>query len=245
MADTNIDVEVTIVMPCLNEAETLARCIEKAKSSIERHHLQAEIIVADNGSTDGSQNIAEKHGARLIQVETRGYGAALSGGITAALGKYVVMGDADDSYDFSNIYPFIEKLREGYDLVMGCRLPSGGESIMPGAMPLKHRNLGNPGLPFIGKLFFKSPVTDFHCGLRAFTRKAFHLMEMHTTEMEFASEMVVKASLLNMKVTEVPITLYQDGRSRPPRLRNWRDGWCARDILLHEFSIHEEAFSHR
>jgi hypothetical protein len=225
MAETNTDIEVTIVMPCLNEAETLRRCIEKARNSIERHQLQAEIIVADNGSTDGSHNIAEEHGARVVRVDTRGYGAALTGGITAARGTYIVMGDADDSYDFGHIHPFIEKLREGYDLVMGCRLPSGGGSIMPGAMPLKHRYLGNPGLSFVGNLFFRSPVRDFHCGLRAFTKQAFERMEMHTTGMEFASEMVIKASLLNMKIAEVPITLYQDGRSRPPHLRSWRDGW--------------------
>ncbi len=225
MNDRNRKIEVSIVMPCLNEAETLEACIKKAQHSIKQHNLEAEIIVADNGSDDGSQQIAENNGARVVNVDTKGYGAALSGGIGAARGRYIIMGDADDSYDFSNIYPFIENLRKGYDLVMGCRLPSGGGEIMPGAMPLKHRYLGNPVLSFIGRLFFKSPVTDFHCGLRAFTKEAFNKMDLHTTGMEFASEMVIKATLLNMKLVEVPITLYKDARSKPPHLRSWRDGW--------------------
>ncbi len=219
------EIELSVVMPCLDEAETLETCIRKAKDCINEHNLKAEIIVADNGSRDGSQQIAEANGAKVINVKTRGYGAALAEGINAARGRYIVIGDADDSYDFRGIFPFVEKLREDYDLVIGCRLPSGGGSIMPGAMPLKHRLLGNPVLSFIGRLFFHSPVTDFHCGLRSFTKKAFEEMDLRTTGMEFASEMVIKASLLKMHITEIPITLYKDGRSRPPHLRSWRDGW--------------------
>ena len=221
----NLDIEFSIVMPCLNEAETLERCIRKAHKSIEQHQLKAEIIVADNGSIDGSQSIAEINGAMLVHVNERGYGAALGGGIAAAKGKYIIMGDADDSYDFSELYPFIQKLREGFDLVMGCRSPLGGGKIMPGAMPIKHRFLGNPILSSIGKIFFNSPTTDFHCGLRAFTKDAFHKMDLQTTGMEFASEMVITATLLKMRIAEVPIVLYRDGRSRPPHLKSWRDGW--------------------
>ena len=205
------DFELTIVMPCLNEAETLETCIRKAQAAIARHAISAEIIVADNGSTDGSQDIAQRNGARLVAVGEKGYGAALRGGIAAARGTYVLMGDADDSYNFGDLFRFVEKLRQGYDLVMGCRLPRGGGVIMPGAMPLKHRILGNPVLSFIGRLFFKSPMTDFHCGLRGFTKAAFDAMDLHTSGMEFASEMVIKATLLNMRMTEIPITLYRDG----------------------------------
>jgi glycosyltransferase involved in cell wall biosynthesis len=217
--------ELSIVMPCLNEAETLARCIAKAQTGIERAGVRGEIIVADNGSTDGSQAIAEKLGARLVPVAAKGYGSALRGGILAARGKWVVMGDADDSYDFSELNGFVAKFREGCDLVMGCRLPSGGGKIMPGAMPPKNRWIGNPTLSFIGRLFFKSPARDFHCGLRGFTRAAFEKMDLQTTGMEFASEMVIKATLRQLKIAEVPITLYKDGRSRPPHLKPWRDGW--------------------
>ncbi len=218
-------VEFSIVMPCLNEAETLAVCIEKARKSIAQFGLDAEIVIADNGSTDGSQQIAADNGARVVAVEDKGYGCALCAGISAARGRYVIMGDADDSYDFADLGPFIQELRAGYDLVMGCRFPSGGGRIMPGAMPLKHRFLGNPVLSFIGKLFFRSPVTDFHCGLRGFSRDAFLRMNLQTTGMEFASEMVMAASLSRMRIAEVPITLYKDGRSRAPHLRSWRDGW--------------------
>lgn len=212
-------------MPCLNEAETLERCIKKAQLAIDRHALSAEIIIADNGSTDGSQDIARQNGARLIDIKEKGYGSALRGGILAATGKYVIMGDADDSYDFGEVFRFVEKLRLGYDLVMGCRLPKGGGTIMPGAMPLKHRILGNPVLSCIGQVFFKSPMTDFHCGLRGFSKAAYATMDLHTTGMEFASEMVIKATLLKLRMTEIPITLHRDGRSRPPHLRSWRDGW--------------------
>jgi glycosyltransferase involved in cell wall biosynthesis len=219
------ELEVSIVMPCLNEAETLQRCIRKTQQSIRQHNLKAEIIIADNGSTDGSREIAQASGARVVPVETKGYGAALAGGIEAAKGRYVIMGDADDSYDFSNIFPFIERLREGHDLVMGCRLPTGGGIIRPDAMPWKHRWIGNPVLTRIGRLFFRSPISDFHCGLRAFRKDSYQKLDMRTTGMEFASEMVIKATLRKMRVTQIPITLHKDGRSRPPHLRSWRDGW--------------------
>ncbi len=219
------DIELSIVMPCLNEAETLERCIRKAQVSIDKHNIDAEIIIADNGSTDGSQDIAIRNGARLINIKEKGYGSALRGGISAAKGKYVIMGDADDSYDFGDVFRFVEKLRMGYELVMGCRLPKGGGVIMPGAMPLKHRILGNPVLSCVGQVFFKSPMTDFHCGLRGFSKAAFDSMDLHTSGMEFASEMVIKATLLKLRMTEIPITLHRDGRLRPPHLRSWRDGW--------------------
>jgi glycosyltransferase involved in cell wall biosynthesis len=218
-------VELTILMPCLNEAETLARCIDKAKLGLQRSGVRGEIVIADNGSTDGSQAIAEKAGVRLVPVQEKGYGSALIGGIRAAAGQWIIMGDADDSYDFSEADRFVKKFREGFDLVMGCRLPSGGGKIMPGAMPWKNRWLGNPVLSFIGQLFFKCPARDFHCGLRGFTRAAFEKMELQTTGMEFASEMVIKATFKKLKITEVPITLHKDGRSRPPHLKPWRDGW--------------------
>lgn len=217
--------EVSIVMPCLNEAETIGICIMKGKKALEAWGLDVEILVADNGSTDGSIEIAQKLGARVVKVAEKGYGNALRGGIEAAAGKWIIMADADDSYDFGNIAPFIEKLKEGYDLVMGCRLPGGGGKISQGAMPWKHRWIGNPVLSGIGQLFFESPTTDFHCGMRAFTREAYRRMELRTTGMEFASEMVIKATLKKMRIAEVPITLYKDGRSRPPHLRSWRDGW--------------------
>ncbi len=217
--------EVSIVLPCLNEARTLAICIGKAQAAIERHSLKAEIIVADNGSTDGSDQIARRCGARLIQVAEKGYGAALMAGIDAARGEFVIMGDADDSYDFGSIYPFVERLREGWDLAMGCRLPSGGGTIAPGAMPWKHRWLGNPVLSALGRLFFRSEVTDFHCGLRGFRRDAYRGLDLHTTGMEFASEMIVKATLRGLRITEIPITLHKDGRDRAPHIRSWRDGW--------------------
>jgi len=221
--------EVSIVMPCLNEADTLATCIRKAKRGLGENGIDGEIIVADNGSTDGSQAIALDEGARLVQVTERGYGNALMGGITAARGKYVIMGDADDSYDFISIGPFVAKLRDGYDLVMGNRFQG---RIKPGAMPLLHRYLGNPVLSAIGRLFFASPCGDFHCGLRGFSKDAILKMDLQTTGMEFASEMVVKATLFKMRITEVPTTLSPDGRSRPPHLRSWRDGWRHLRFLL-------------
>ena len=209
-------------MPCLNEAETLATCIRKAKSAIEKNDLAAEIIVADNGSTDGSRVIAKELGARVVDVARKGYGSALLGGIAAAQGVYVIMGDADDSYDFTAIGPLADKLREGYDLVMGNRFAGGIES---GAMVWSHRWVGNPALTRISRLFFNTPVGDMHCGLRGFRKDAIDRLRLRATGMEFASEMVIKASLRRMKIAEVPVTLRPDGRSRPPHLRTWRDGW--------------------
>lgn len=221
--------ELSVVMPCLNEAETLRICIEKARACLAENGIDGEVIVADNGSTDGSREIATDAGARVVPVARRGYGAALLGGIAEARGTYVIMADADDSYDFSNLMPFVEKLREGFDLVMGNRFRGG---IAPGAMPFKHRYLGNPVLSGIGRLFFSTPARDFHCGLRGFRKESIDGLELQTTGMEFASEMVVKASLMGLSVTEVPTTLSPDGRSRPPHLRSWRDGWRHLRFLL-------------
>ena len=217
--------EISIVLPCLNEARTLEACLRKANLAIATHRLSAEIIVADNGSEDGSQAIAMRCGARVIPVKERGYGAALLAGIHHATGTFVIMADADDSYDFSAIFPFVLKLREGSDLVMGCRLPKAGGTISPGAMPWLHRWLGNPALSGIGRMFFHSPVTDFHCGMRAFRRRTIEELDLRATGMEFASEMVIKATVMGARITEIPITLHKDGRNRPPHLRTWRDGW--------------------
>ncbi|MCK9913229.1 MULTISPECIES: glycosyltransferase family 2 protein [Microbacterium] len=227
--DTNQDVELSILMPCLNEAETLAICIGKAQSYLARSGVSGEVLIADNGSSDGSQQIARDLGARVVAVERKGYGAALIGGIESARGRYVVMGDADDSYDFTNLDPFLERLRAGDDLVMGNRFRGGIEA---GAMPPLHKYLGNPVLTWIGRVLFRSPIRDFHCGLRGFNRQSMLAAELHTTGMEFASEMVVKASLSGMQVSEVPTTLRKDGRSRPPHLRSWRDGWRHLRFLL-------------
>jgi len=213
---------VSVVLPCLNEAETLAICIRQAADAMKDSGLPGEIIVADNGSTDGSQQIAADYGARVVPVVTRGYGAALWAGITSAHGKYVVMGDSDASYDFRHIPAFVAKLREGYQLVIGNRF-SG--KIFPGAMPPLHRYLGNPVLTWVGRLFFQVPSGDFHCGLRAFDRLAITNLDLRTTGMEFASEMIIKARLAGLAITEIPTTLAPDGRSRPPHLRSWRDGW--------------------
>jgi glycosyltransferase involved in cell wall biosynthesis len=226
---TETEVEVSIVMPCLNEAETLETCVAKAQRSMRELGIKGEVIVADNGSTDGSQAIAQRAAARVIQVENKGYGSALMGGIAAARGKYIIMGDADDSYDFGNLGPFVEKLRAGYDLVMGNRFAGG---IGEGAMPPLHRYVGNPILTGIGRLFFSSPCRDFHCGLRGFSNDAVKRMDLRTTGMEFASEMVVKATLNQMRITEVPTTLSRDGRTRAPHLRSWRDGWRHLRFLL-------------
>src|SRR6202521_2272487 len=215
-------VEVSIVMPCLNEAETLATCIQKAQQAIRKDGLSAEIIVADNGSTDGSPAIATELGARVVPVKRKGYGSALIGGIDAACGRFVIMGDADDSYDFTALGPLIEKLREGYDLVVGNRFMGG---IEPGAMPWSHRWFGNPILTLISRVFFHTPVGDAHCGLRGFRKDAYERMRLRATGMEFASEMVIKASLKGMRITEVAVALRPDGRSRQPHLRTWRDGW--------------------
>lgn len=215
-------IELSILMPCLNEAETLATCIRKARNYIVRSGVSAEIVIGDNGSTDGSQEIAASLGARVVPVPEHGYGAALHGAIEAAQGRYCIMGDSDDSYDFENLDPFLLKLREGYDLVMGNRFKGG---IQTGAMPWKNRYIGNPILSGIGKAFFRARTGDFHCGLRGFSKSAFERMDLRTTGMEFASEMVIKATILQMKIAEVPTTLAHDGRTRPPHLRPYRDGW--------------------
>ena len=215
-------VELSVLMPCLNEAETLAACVREARAFLEENHVQGEVIVADNGSTDGSQDIAIREGARVVSVPLRGYGAALYYGTLATRGRYVIMGDSDQSYDFSKMLPFLLKLREGADLVMGNRFQGG---IGEGAMPWKNRYIGNPILSGLGRLLFGCHTRDFHCGLRGFAHDAFLRMDLRTTGMEFASEMVIKATLMGMRVAEVPTTLRRDGRSRPPHLRPWRDGW--------------------
>jgi glycosyltransferase involved in cell wall biosynthesis len=216
-------------MPCLNEAETVEVCVKKALRYLDKEGIVGEVIVADNGSTDGSREIAAGAGARVVPVAARGYGNALLGGIMAACGKYVIMGDADNSYDFLNLKPFVDKLREGYDLVMGNRFRGG---IAPNAMPWLHKYVGNPVLTKIGRVIFKSPCGDFHCGLRGFRKDAVMMMNLQTSGMEFASEIVVKASLLKMRIAEVATTLAPDGRSRPPHLRSWRDGWRHLRFLL-------------
>jgi glycosyltransferase involved in cell wall biosynthesis len=221
--------ELTILMPCLDEAATVARCVAKARNFLDRHRIEGEVVVADNGSTDGSQAVADAAGARVIQVEERGYGAALRAGIEAARGKYVIMGDADDSYDFSRLEGFVAKLREEYPLVMGNRFAGG---ILPGAMPLLHRRIGNPLLSFMGRLFFRTSVRDFHCGLRGFDRERVLALGLRTSGMEFASEVVVKAVLSGWRIAEVPTTLAPDGRGRPPHLRSFRDGWRHLRFLL-------------
>ena len=214
--------ELTVLMPCLNEAITLGACIAKARSSLARIGVTHEILVADNGSTDGSQDIARAAGARVIDVPIRGYGAALRAGIDAARGRYIIMADADDSYAFEAIDPFYTALTQGHDLVMGNRFKGG---IAPGAMPPLHRYLGNPVLSFIGRCLFRIPVRDFHCGLRGFRTQAIRALELQTSGMEFASEMVIKAAMAGLAITEIPTTLRPDGRDRPPHLRSWRDGW--------------------
>lgn len=214
--------ELSIVMPCLNEDETVEACILKAQEVVERAQIAAEIIVADNGSTDNSAELARKLGAKVVSIGLRGYGSALMGGIAAASGKYVVMADADCSYDFAHVPRFLEQLHSGADLVMGNRFAGG---IQPGAMPFLHRYVGNPILTGVGRLFFGGSCGDFCCGMRAFRKDAYERMELRTTGMEFATEMIVKANLLGMKVAEVPTTLSPDGRTRPPNLRRWRDGW--------------------
>lgn len=220
---------VSIVMPCLNEAETLAFCVTKAQNFLRTNRIAGEIVVADNGSTDGSPRIAKKLGARVVHVKEKGYGSALRGGFESAEGKYIIMGDADDSYDFSDLKKFVEALDEGYDLVMGNRFKGG---IMPGAMPFLHRYLGNPVLSWIARLFFRSDVGDFHCGLRGFRKDILPILNLHTTGMEFASEMIVKATMKKLKIKEVPIILYPDRRTRPPHLRTWSDGWRHLRFLL-------------
>jgi glycosyltransferase involved in cell wall biosynthesis len=228
-AQSRDDIELSVVMPCLNESATVGICVKKVLDAMQRHGIRGEVIVADNGSTDGSREIAAELGARVVPIETRGYGSALHGGIAAARGRFVLMGDADDSYDFTHLDAFVGKLREGYDLVMGNRFQGG---ILPGAMPPLHRYLGNPVLTGIGRLFFKSPVGDFHCGLRAFRKDAIERLDLRTLGMEFASEMVVKATAFGLRITEIPTTLSPDGRGRTPHLRTWRDGWRHLRFLL-------------
>lgn len=226
------EIEISIVIPCLNEAETLQGCVVEAFAALESNGVTGEVIVADNGSSDGSQEIARQAGARVINVSRKGYGNALQGGIRASEAEYVLMGDADGSYDFGELPRFLEKLREGFDLVIGCRFPRFGGSIERGAMPWKHRWIGNPVLSGLGKLFFNSSVHDFHCGLRAFRKKAIMDLKLETGGMEFASEMVVKSTLCKLKIDQIPITLRCDRRSSSPHLRSWRDGWRHLRFLL-------------
>jgi glycosyltransferase involved in cell wall biosynthesis len=228
-AETDEELELSILMPCLDEEKTLGACIEKAKRSLRELDVRGEVIVSDNGSIDGSAAIACASGARVVHAERKGYGSALSAGIEAARGRFVIIGDADQSYDFGALGPFLEKLREGYDLVMGNRFQG---RILPEAMPPLHRYIGNPVLSGIGRVLFRVPVGDFHCGLRGFRRSAALQMKLQTTGMEFASEMVVKATLLGLRITEVPITLYPDGRGRESHLRAFRDGWRHLRFLL-------------
>ena len=221
--------ELTILMPCLNEAKTLKGCIDEAKEFLRRAGLAGEVLVADNGSTDGSQELAESSGARVVPVPQAGYGAALHGGIVAAQGRYVIMGDSDGSYDFSRLEGYVERLRAGADLVIGNRFKGG---VAPGAMPFLHRYLGNPVLSCVGRLFFRISIGDFHCGLRGGSREALLKLGLVTTGMEFASEMIAKAALARLRIEEVPTTLSPDGRDRPPHLRTWRDGWRHLRFLL-------------
>lgn len=220
------EIELTIVMPCLNEADTLEVCLRKAGRAMREHDIRGEIVVADNGSTDGSIEIAQRNGARVVHVKEKGYGSALMGGIEAARGKFVIMGDADDSYDFLEIPKFVEKLREDYDLVQGCRLPNGGGRVLPGAMPFLHRWWGNPMFSRMVRLWFNAPIHDTYCGLRGFTKEHYKSLNQRCTGMEFATEMIIKSSLFGARIAEVPITLHPDGRkSHPPHLKTFRDGW--------------------
>ena len=229
MPDQGPTVELTILMPCLNEAETLAHCIDQARDFLARQRIDGEVLIADNGSTDGSIHIAEEHGARVVHVARKGYGAALMHGMRAARGTYLILGDCDRSYDFSKLEPFVERLRAGYDLVMGNRFLGG---ITRGAMPWLHKYVGNPVLSYLGRLFFAVPVGDFHCGLRGLRRERVLSLGLRAPGMEFASEMIVRAALGGLSIAEVPTTLSRDGRSRPPHLRTWRDGWRHLRFLL-------------
>ena len=218
--------ELSIVLPCLNEADTLGTCLEKAQRSLRDLKINGEVIVADNGSTDGSQDIATRMGARLVHVAAKGYGNALMGGIEAARGKYVIMGDADDSYDFSELGSFVTKLREGYELVQGCRLPWGGGKVLPGAMPFLHRWWGNPMFTLMARWWFSAPIHDIYCGLRGFSKDLYQRLDQRCTGMEFATEMIIKSSMYRAKISEVPITLHPDGRkAHAPHLKTFRDGW--------------------
>jgi glycosyltransferase involved in cell wall biosynthesis len=224
--DEASDIEVSVVMPCLNEADTLATCIEKAQRAMRESGFVGEIIVADNGSQDGSQQIASALGARVVPVEAKGYGNALMGGIASARGRFIIMGDADDSYDFLEIPKFVERLREGYEIVQGCRLPRGGGRVLPGAMPKLHRWWGNPMFSMMARKWFRTPINDIYCGLRGFQKTFYDDLDQRCTGMEFATEMIIKASLYNARIAEVPVTLHPDGRkSHAPHLKTFRDGW--------------------
>ena len=226
-------VELSVVLPCLNEAETLATCVQKALKAMREHGIVGEVIVADNGSTDGSQEIARSLGARVVTVSERGYGSALMAGIASTRGQYVVMGDADDSYDFLELTKFADKLREGYDLVQGCRLERGGGKVLPGAMPTLHRVWGNPMFSAMARIWFHAPINDVYCGMRGFTKEHYESLRQQCTGMEFATEMIVRSSLANARIAEVPITLHPDGRqAHAPHLRTFRDGWRTLRLFL-------------
>lgn len=229
---TTSDLEFTLLMPCLNERETIETCVRKARASLEKLGLDGEVLVADNGSTDGSPELAIAAGARVVQVKQSGYGSALRGGIQEARGRFVIMGDADDSYDWSELAGFVEALRAGADIAMGCRFPRGGGTILPGAMPPLHRWFGNPGLSWLGRLLFRAPVTDFYCGLRGFRRDRMLALDLRSTGMEYALEQVVRSGLTGYRFAEVPITLHPDGRGRRPHLRTWVDGWRSLRFFL-------------
>jgi hypothetical protein len=223
------ELEFTLLMPCLDEARTVGACVQRARAFLEEHAIAGEVLVADNGSRDGSREIAERSGARVVLVHELGYGAALAGGIAEARGRYVIMGDADGSYDWSDLLAFVQRLRAGHELVMGNRFRGG---IRTGAMPFLHRHLGNPFLTALGRRFFGSDCGDFYCGQRGFSRAAAARMDLRSSGMEYALEMLVKATLLGMRVSEVPITLSPDGRGRRSHLRTWRDGWRSLRFFL-------------
>ena len=226
-------IELSVVLPCLNEADTLATCIRKAQRALRESDVVGEMVVADNGSTDGSQEIAAAEGARVVTIEERGYGSALMGGIAAARGRYVLMGDADDSYDFLELPKFVPKLREGYDLVQGCRLERGGGRVLPGGMPFLHRHWGNPMFSSLVRSWFRAPINDVYCGMRGFTKRHYESLGQVCTGMEFATEMIIKSSLGSARIAEVPITLHPDGRrAHAPHLRTFRDGWRTLRFLL-------------
>jgi len=227
------EIELSIVMPCLNEVATVSTCVRKAISWLESRAICGEVIVADNGSTDGSIESSLQAGARVVRIRLRGYGSAVMGGIESASGRYLIMGDADDSYDFSDLDGFMERLRAGCDLVQGCRLPIGGGHVMPGAMPFLHRWIGNPLFSFVAQHWFGAPIHDVYCGLRGFNRRFYQQLNMQRTGMEFAVEMIIKASLIKARIGEVPITLHPDGRAgRKPHLRTVRDGWRTLQFFL-------------
>ena len=232
-SESDASLELSVVIPCLNEVDTVAECVMSAIRAMRENRIAGEVVVADNGSADGSAEIARSAGARVVLVTARGYGSALMGGIAASRGRFIIMGDADGSYDFSEIPRFLDKLRQGYDLVQGCRLPAGGGTILPGAMPFLHRRFGNPALSLLTKIWFKSAIHDVHCGLRGFTKEHYQKLHQKCVGMEFASEMIVKSSAIKARIAEVPIILYPDGRKgRPPHLRTFRDGWRHLRLLL-------------